>query len=407
MDFPSFGDADGFLQLGRLCASALQGDTTGSCYDGIRGVGAIILYALPQLVSSDKVIVSYLILGMNVLWMLLLIVAMAVIVLEPIRIYIGSRLGKFLTAAALAAVVVVAVILSLPHLPVPLSDLPSLTLFTVGVAFLSSRVMRQRMTPWVIAALFMGASVLVRQGWVVAVGVAIVILWAVCLIRLNRRISTTLTWQRLTVFSAVAAGVFLLQVVWTFAHSGVFWFYEPQMLVGFAPANKQPFIELTAINLPQPGAYLTQVDHPLNPITFFLAKLFYGLSRYDPAVYLGYPQVGTVVPFSTLQAVLTGVIVVAIVALAAIPLVKKQLGLTVLYGAVLVMTFQYTFQYHVENRYLLSLRFIVALAVISGVLWLIPRLLLGVEKLRGRSNDSMNVVPQVRKKGKSNEAIRG
>jgi hypothetical protein len=225
--------------------------------------------------------------------------------------------------------------------------------------------------------------------------------------RLNRRISTTVTWRRLTVFSAVAVGVSLLQVVWTFVHSGAFWFFDIHGVADFSATNKQPFIELIAFNLPQSSAFLTQVDHPLNPITFFLAKLFYGLSRYDPAVYLGYPPFeGTVVGFSTLQAVLTGVIAVTLVALAAIPLVKKQLGLTVLYGAVLVMTIQYTFDNHLENRYLLGLRFIVAIAVLSGVLWLIPRLVLGVEKRRGRSNDSIDVVPQVREKTKSNEGPR-
>jgi len=248
---------------------------------------------------------------------------------------------------------------------------------------------------------FQGASVLVRQSLVVAVVVAIGILWAVCLIRLNRRISTTVTWRRVTVFSAVAVGVSLLQVVWTFVNSGVFWFFE---LVGLIelPANKYPFIELIAYNLPQSSAFLTEVDHPLNPITFFLAKLFFGLSRYDPAVYLGYPPFeGTIVMFSTLQAVLTGVIVVALVALALIPLVKKQLGLTVLYGSVLVVTLQQTFQNHIENRYFLGLRFVVAIAVLSGILWLIPRLALVVEKLRGRSNDSIGVVAQDREKNGS------
>jgi uncharacterized membrane protein YhaH (DUF805 family) len=90
--------------------------------------------------------------------------------------------------------------------------------------------------------------------------------------------------------------------------------------------------------------------------------------------------------------------VVALVALALIPLMKKQLGLTVLYGSVLVVTLQQTFQNHIENRYFLGLRFVVAIAVLSGILWLIPRLALVVEKLRGRSNDSIGVVAQDREK---------
>jgi hypothetical protein len=405
MDFTSFADADAFLNLGRACASALQGDAAGSCYNGIRGLGVNLLYAFPQLFSSDKVVVSYWVLGMNVLWVLMLIVAIAVIVLEPIRVHIATRLGRFITAAALGTVAIVTVTLSLPHLPVPMSDLPSLALFTAGVACLSSHVLRRRMTPWVIAGFLMGASVLVRQGWVVALVVSVVILWSVCVMRLNRGTSTTVTWRRVTVFSAVAMGLSLLQVLWTYAHSGVFWFFEPQALEFYAPANKQPFIELIAYNLPQGSAFLTQVDRPLNPLTFFLAKLFYGL-RYDPAIYLGYAPVGTVVQFSTLQVILTGLIVIGLIGLAAIPLLKRQLGLTLIYGAVLVMTFQNTFQNHVENRYLLGLRFVILLAVLSGVLWLVPRLVLRLEKLRGRSNDSIHVVPQVRKKRKSNEGVR-
>jgi hypothetical protein len=75
--------------------------------------------------------------------------------------------------------------------------------------------------------------------------------------------------------------------------------------------------------------------------------------------------------------------------------------------SVLVVTLQQTFQNHIENRYFLGLRFVVALAVLSGVLWLIPRLVRGVEKRRGRSSDSIDFVPQVSKKRKSNEALRG
>jgi len=48
MDFTSFADADAYMKLGSLCASALQGDAAGSCYNALRGIGVVILYALPH-----------------------------------------------------------------------------------------------------------------------------------------------------------------------------------------------------------------------------------------------------------------------------------------------------------------------------------------------------------------------
>ena len=62
MNFPQFGDAGIYSEIGAACASPLtsaQGSAFSSCYSPIRPVGMVALTTLPFLVSRDPVEVAY------------------------------------------------------------------------------------------------------------------------------------------------------------------------------------------------------------------------------------------------------------------------------------------------------------------------------------------------------------
>ncbi len=68
MNFPQFGDAGIYSEIGAACASPLtsaQGSAFLSCYSPIRPVGMVALSTLPFLVTRDPLEVAYVALTLN------------------------------------------------------------------------------------------------------------------------------------------------------------------------------------------------------------------------------------------------------------------------------------------------------------------------------------------------------
>ena len=135
MDFPSFGDATFYSAAGKACAAALAseaGSVFADCYDPMRPLGVVAWNTVPHLVARDPVDAAYATLALNVLLLVAVyLTLLRVLVLDP-ALRPGS--GPLSARALSAAVFVPALLILVPHLPVTLSDLPSLAAFLPAVA---------------------------------------------------------------------------------------------------------------------------------------------------------------------------------------------------------------------------------------------------------------------------------
>src|SRR6187397_775020 len=133
MNFPSFGDADTYAQLGRSCADAITGPgrVFEGCYHPIRPVASAGLMAIPYLVTSDPVDADYVMLGLNVVFFAAVVIALAA-TLIPDRSLLADRPRRALLLAGGAFAVLLPNLVA--HIPVRLGDVPSLAAFMGALA---------------------------------------------------------------------------------------------------------------------------------------------------------------------------------------------------------------------------------------------------------------------------------
>ncbi len=163
MQFPYFGDADAFLTFGENCSRAISTGTSlfTGCYNGVRPIGALLYFSLPNLITKDPVTASYTLLAMNLGMLLLLAYSAKALITQSGAPLLGDKMGRLF--AFLLALVVIA--LSLPFVPVALADLPACAMFFFGM----SRVFKKdvSISDAIVGALFLGLAALTRQNYYV------------------------------------------------------------------------------------------------------------------------------------------------------------------------------------------------------------------------------------------------
>ena len=133
MNFPSFGDAAIYSELGERCASALAssgGNLFGSCYDPIRPIGIVGFYSVPHLLTDDPVTRVYILLLINVLLFAGVFLALGSCLLSDRTLHADERNTATLVGVSLFPPLLLFLI---PHLPVTLSDLPSFAFFSFAI----------------------------------------------------------------------------------------------------------------------------------------------------------------------------------------------------------------------------------------------------------------------------------
>ncbi|QHI97917.1 hypothetical protein GT347_07860 [Xylophilus rhododendri] len=284
MNFPSFGDAETFRQIGDQCALALRGQESlfKGCYNGIRSIGSALYFALPPLLSGDPVTQSYTILAFNLFWLALMYQA----VLRIVELRMPTA-GMCNAGVGLARILVGALtlLLALPLLPVALSDMPAATLFAIGLGFMVR--LPGRLIDALLAGLFMALGGLIKQNYLVFSAFAVLAL--IVTMPWRPRIHSWSQLLRCAAMFAAGFSVSLTQVWWIWAHTGHVHVYDPAMNAVFADVRNQPNVELIAFSLPHTGAYISQLDAPVSRASHYAIKLWQGLFAYRHAVYLGEP----------------------------------------------------------------------------------------------------------------------
>lgn len=344
MTIEFFGDADAYLTLGAKCAGAIEEGSLGACYNGLRPVGAILYFALGPLLSSDPVTALYIQVALNVATFLLLLRAMTSCVPQE-----AAGLGRGPATLARAGLLVGALALAMPFLPVPLTDLPAVAFFMAGLALLT----RPSTTPagMVAAGLAMAAGGLLKQNYFPFTAFAFLATLAFGPLSPRSRAD----WVRLGA-AAAGAAVALVQPALVWMHTGHFWPYEPAEGEVFDAVRMRNVVELVAFTIPAKSAYLSTLDTmALSPLSHFCIKVLQGFFAFRPAVYLGAAPAGSpmllpLTPLLLAKAYLATGLLVAGHAWAAIASPARWRPVVVLS---LVATLFTAWIIHVENRYFL------------------------------------------------------
>lgn len=341
MNFPYFGDAEAFLALGARCAQALeQGGAFAHCYNGLRPIGSFAYFSLPYLLSSDPVTVLYLLAGMNVLMFVLLQYAMVQLA--------GNAMAPSANGQVFKRVFILigTLVLSLPFIPVALSDLPAVAFFMLGLALLFRGT--QNAQAALLAGLSLGVSCLIKQNYYVFTVIAVAVFAGINVRHIDRALA-----RRFALFCA-GSSVALLQIAWVYLHTGRLYPYSPADGFVFDEARRLPFIELVAYSLPAKGAYMSSIDSTsISALSHFCIKLLQGFFAYRPAVYLGFspaesPAMMHLNKAFLLKAYVSTFALGAVLVWAAAVSTARERTLLVLS---LVATFFTAWYIHVENRY--------------------------------------------------------
>ena len=217
MNFPSFGDADAYAELGRACADAIAGPgrVFDGCYSPIRPAGIAVLMAVPYLATDDPVDAAYVALGLNVVFFAVVVACLAAALIGD-----HALLEDRPRRSALLAVAAFSVLLPnlVAHIPIRLGDLPSLAAFMAALLVAvrtaggscSGRPLRRR---YLVAGAFCSLAVLLK---VTYLAYAVVLLGSLLALDGNAR------GARLRCAGAFALGMapMALQVLNVFTHTG-------------------------------------------------------------------------------------------------------------------------------------------------------------------------------------------
>ncbi|QHF49912.1 MULTISPECIES: hypothetical protein [Pseudomonas] len=375
MDFPSIGDAPQYLEVATACAHFLLGsDSPGAtCYHDYRPIGIVLYYALPLLFTDDPILVSYITLFQNLLFLMLLVYAG----LTLLRRFSGveadtlrSRVqGRPLFGDALLVILIT--LFSIGYISVRLSDLQSLTLFLLSFCLLSADGLNPSKGKAFLAGILIGASILMKQNFAVS-AVLIVPLWLALVGR--RDIKSALPPL---IFFCCGASLGFVQILWVYLHSGMPWLYDPRAMAVFDSANRQPYVELAVYMEPTPFVYFSKLVTQVPEFQYFATKFWNGLSKFYWAVYAGRPPADALLPIINYTAAeVTGTVVafllVALLSFASIASGQPWLALLVI-TAFCSVSLNMAIA-HVENRYFYFLRvvfviYFIALARLALARW--------------------------------------
>jgi hypothetical protein len=351
LQFPSFGDAATYEQLGRTCASALQGGGNSlfdACYNPLRPPGAALLMAAPYLITRDPVDAGYVALSLNVAFFALTVVAMA-------RMLLGDRaLLSALPARRmmLGTLVFCALLIDLvSHIPVRLTDLPSLSLFlsamAVGYATLAgdSKPAIRRWRYGLVGILAAAASLL-KVTWLPFSLVLLVVLLTID--------SQTGVGERIRCAGAFLLGFSPVALVFAnvWAHTGDIWFYDRAFWrAHFTYPGREMGVETVIYTVPRPDAYLTHVTTPISHPTLWVLHLYSGVFHFEWAVYHGRAWRARLWEISSFELAAAWLLVFAYLALTAWEARKGPVSLRLLNATSLGISLITAVARHTEARY--------------------------------------------------------
>jgi hypothetical protein len=286
LDFPSFGDATGYEQLGRACAEAVAGPAAvlDGCYHPVRPIGAAALMALPYVATDDPVSAAYIALASNIALFAAAVACFASALAGDPAI-LPARRRREAVLLGLAFAVLLPFFVSL--IPVRLADIPSLAPFAgallVGANTLhgawSAAARRRR---YALAGLLCAIAVLVNTRYFVY---AFVLLAALAALDRDAR------GDRVRCAGAFVAGMapVALQVLSVLLHTGQLGLYDREFMAArFAP--RAHTIEAEYATLPAETAYMVQAPAGMGGLEVVAQRLFRGMTGFEWSVYHGHPR---------------------------------------------------------------------------------------------------------------------
>jgi hypothetical protein len=269
VQFPTGVDDDVFNRLGAFCADGIVIDNrriVDACYDGVRPVGIIAYFVIPKLIGSNAVTQSYALLALNFAMFLLCIFALRTIC-YPFR---SGHEDKTAKLAAMSAAVAAATFVLLNTIVSRMADLPATAFFLLGIS-MSVRALTLALPNRGIlffgAGLAMAVASLLKPNYYVYG--PLVLGMALC-IDLRERLDSKWTFLGLLkhpVLVGLGLSFALIQCVWIYKHTGVFWPYDAEHFAKLKTPHLWPFIA-------------TQVDE----LSHALIKLYLGIfpQRWEP-----------------------------------------------------------------------------------------------------------------------------
>jgi hypothetical protein len=372
MNFPSFGDAATYSQVGAACAAALTsggGDAFRACYDPLRPLGIVAWSTVPHLVARDPVDVAYVTLALNVLLLCAAYLAvMRVLRRDPAP---AAEPVPF-SRPVLAGAVFVAVLLNvIAHLPVTLSDLPSLAVFLLAVAVAAGILFdaspRPPLRRYLACGLLVALAALIRQHYL-AFGIFLLV---VTLVLDRRRPGGARGRAACAVAFLAGLAPILLQVLNVYAHSGELWFYETARVAGtFGRPHKERIVEALFFSIPHEGGFMVKLTQEASLLSVLVLRLWSGLFQFQWAVYQGYVAPGrewwtpSAWEMARAYGLVGGYLALTVVTVLRGPVSLRLLDATALLTALAVPWFGVG---HTEQRYFLYPRIVLW---ITAVYWL-------------------------------------
>jgi hypothetical protein len=289
MNFPSFGDAEAYAQLGRTCADAIAGPGAvfEGCYHPIRPAGIALLMAVPYLATDDPVDAAYVALALNVVFFAGVVACLAAALVGDRALLEGRPRREAALAAAAFAVLLPNLV---AHLPIRLGDLPPLAAFMAALLVAvrtaagswSGRPLLRR---YLICGAVCSIAVLLNVRYF---AYAFILLGSLLALDGNARGS------RLRCAAAFVVGMapVAVQVLNVFLHTGQLGLYDREFMRDFP--HREYGVEAVFATIPDRTAYMVRVAGEISRLDVVVLRLFRGLFGFEWAVYHGEPSQGPV-----------------------------------------------------------------------------------------------------------------
>lgn len=323
--------------------------------------------AVPYLVTKDAVAADYVMLALNVAFLALAVVAVAMgLAAERALSLRRAWLLPTLSFLALLANLV-------SHLPVRLGDLPALAVFLValglGMDTAATPPSTRRLSGrYAAAGACCAGATLLKLNYFVH---ALVLLGLLLLLDRNQ----TSDRRRLTSAAAFLAGFspVTLQFVDVFLHSARVALFDDAYVRPFHHPERGLAIEAVFYTLPATGAYTVRPAEPIGFASLVALRLYRGLFGFEWAVYRGPAHSGPVWPLTTTDMVWAWGLVLLWATLTGAAMWRgpRGLGLLAAVGAAVALTTAVLG--HTELRYYALPRVAWWLTAACGGLWMLSR----------------------------------
>jgi hypothetical protein len=372
MDFPAFGDDQGYRDISQACAIALQNTDQSifdRCYNRLRPLGIIAYHTAPYLLTNDVVSRNYVMLLLNAS-MLALIAISFFLIAKKSKDFFPLNTATIHQGYFYCASLALLLLMLVGHLPLYLSDLPAFAIFCVGLycAFKFLQAPAQKKQRYLATAgVVLGIASLIKQNYI-AYGFFAGI--AICYIDTTSASGMDKFFLFAKRFSAFCLGfsITFTQFFWVYVHNGVFWPYLPSEYSAAASRLRSPpFLEMVLFTIPKLDSYVTQVTHEISRFTFYLTKIYLGMFKFDISVYMGIAPATAQITIGAKQVIAIYLSVFLYFAVTILTYLRGPLALRMLSLCAIGYTVFTAFSVHTEYRYYLFPRIVFYLSVIYSL----------------------------------------